>query len=118
MRAPRLLHHTNTHKMIHYNIEIRYQEKKKVRMAPYIATAGIHDFVHDALNTNWKSNHPERFWVDYIIEAYSNDHARVSLCKALKCRYIIFHTFVLSALVSISYHYHTHSNYLSHVHIL
>jgi len=52
-------------------------------MAPYIATTGIHETdLHTS--SNGKSNHPERFWVDYIIEASSNDHARVSLYKALK----------------------------------
>ena len=53
-------------------------------MAPYIATI-CESVVHHASSTNWKSNHPERFWVDYIIEASSNDHARVSNIELISC---------------------------------
>ena len=89
-------------------------------MAPYIATTGIHETdLHTS--SNGKSNHPERFWVDYIIEASSNDHARVSLCKALKCRYIIFAITFCSLHLFLSHTTTTHTQkllYISCAHLM
>ena len=37
-----------------------------------------------------KNKHPERFWVDYVMEASAEEHARVSVYHIMCCAYNMY----------------------------